>query len=192
MSGIFKNGILEDIDTVRHIPIGRFWDVQVSVTPLTWLGPFIFFGLHLVLNVFNDQLTLNTRLYQAMIFAIAVEIATTLHALGHILSGKSIRSAMDELLIASTRDVNLYHGDQNLLPGSVHIIRSLGGPIFNILSAGICYAFARIMSGGFASALFHSLVTVNLVFGFGGFLPIPTTDGQVIWREIIRWFRAKN
>lgn len=191
MSGIFKNGILEDIDTVRHIPIGRFWDVQVSITPLTWSGPFIFFGLHLLLNVFNDQLTLSTHLYQAMIFAIAVEIATALHAFGHILSGKSIRSAMDELLIASTRDVNLYDGNQNLLPGSVHIIRSLGGPIFNIIAAGICYAIAPIMPVGFASALFHSLITVNLVFGFGGFLPIPTTDGEVIWREIIRALRSK-
>jgi hypothetical protein len=192
MSSLFKNGILEDIDTVRHIPIGKFWDVNVSITPLTWLSPFIFFGLHLALNLLNRQLDLTERLYQAMIFTIAVEIATVLHAFGHILSGKMIRSAMDELLIASTRDLNLYHGDQSLLPGSTHLIRSLGGPLFNILVAAGCYAFTSIIPAGFPSALLGSLITVNLFFGLGGFLPIPTVDGQVIWREIIRSFRNKR
>ena len=192
MSGLFKNGILEDIDTVRHIPVGKFWDVNVSITPLTWLSPFIFFGFHFVLNLLNLQLGSIERIYQAMIFTISVEIATVLHAFGHILSGKMIRSAMDELLIASTRDLNLYNGDQSSLPGSTHLIRSLGGPLFNILVAAVCYAFMPIIPTGFPSALLRSLMTVNLFFGLGGFLPIPTVDGQVIWREIIRSFRNKR
>jgi len=137
MSKYLKYGIIEDIDTVRRIPIGRFWEVNLSVTPLTWLGPFVFFGLYFLINLLNTRLSLADRLFQALLFTIAVEITTVLHAFGHILSGKMVHSAMDELLITATRDVNLYHGDQSLIPGHVHLVRSLGGPLFNILVAGL-------------------------------------------------------
>ncbi len=191
MAAYLKNGIIEDIDSVKHIPIGRFWNVSLSITPLTWLGPFIFFGLHLLLNLVNTQLSLNERLYQAMIFTIVVEITTVLHAFGHIVSGKIAKSPMDELLIASTRDVNLYHGDQSLVPGRVHLVRSLGGPIFNLLVAGVCYAFMPIIAQGFWFAFISSMISTNLFFGLGGLLPIPSVDGEVIWREILRPIRIR-
>jgi Zn-dependent protease len=183
---ILKYGIPEDIATVQRISIGRFWGVTLLITPYTWLGPFIFFSLHFFLNLINVQLGLTERLYQAMFFTIAVEITTVLHAFGHILSGKFVHSAMDELLITTTRDVNLYHGDQSLLPGHVHLVRSLGGPLFNLLVAGVCYAFAPLVTQVFWSALLASLISTNLFFGIGSFLPIPSVDGEVIWREILR------
>jgi hypothetical protein len=46
MSTYLRYGIIENLDTVRRIPLGRFWGVAVLVTPLTWLSPFVFFGLH--------------------------------------------------------------------------------------------------------------------------------------------------
>lgn len=188
---MFKYGILENLATVRRIPIGKFWNVNLLITPLTWLGPFIFFSLHFILNLFNTQLTLNERLYQSMIFTIAVEITTVLHAFGHILSGKMVNSAMDELLITTTRDVNLYHADQSTIPGYIHIARSLGGPLFNLLMAGIFSIFSLLVSSSFWSTLIASLISTNLFFGLGGFLPIPSIDGEVIWRELFRAFRAK-
>src|SRR5829696_7665771 len=120
MSKYLWYGIIEDIDTARRIPIGRFWGVTLLVTPLTWLGPFVFFGVYVLLNALNARISLTDRLYQALLFTIAVEITTVLHAFGHILSGKLVHSAMDELLITATRDVNLYHGDQHRIPGYVH------------------------------------------------------------------------
>jgi Zn-dependent protease len=115
-----------------------------------------------------------------------VEITTVLHALGHIISGKMVNSAMDELLITATRDVNLYHGDQSVIPGHVHLIRSLGGPVFNLMVAGLLSAFAPNAASGFWSALVASLISTNRFFGFGGFLPLPSVDGEVIWRELLR------
>jgi uncharacterized membrane protein YjgN (DUF898 family) len=190
MSKILKYGIIEDIDTTRRIPIGRFWGVNVLVTPFTWLGPFVFFGLHLLLNLLNSPLSLTERLYQALIFTIAVEITTVLHAFGHILSGKLVHSAMDELLITSTRNVNFYHGDQTIIPGHIHLVRSLGGPIFNLIVAGVGIAVAPAISAGFWTDLFASLIFTNLFFGLGSFLPIPSVDGEVIWREVRRQFRS--
>jgi len=192
MSKYLKYGIIEDVDTIRRIPVGRFWGVNLLVTPLTWLGPFVFFGLSLLLNLLNPQFSLTERLYQALIFTIAVEITTVLHAFGHILSGKIVRSVMDELLITATRDVNLYHGDQSLVPGHVHLGRSLGGPVFNLLAAGICIAIAAGIPSGFWSDLWASLISTNLFFGIGGFLPLPSVDGEVIWRELLRPLKGRS
>jgi len=192
MSKYLKYGILEDIDAVRRIPIGRFWGVNLLITPITWLGPLVFFGLHFLINLLNTNLNLTDRLYQSMFFTIAVEVTTILHAFGHILSGKLVHSAMDELLITATRDVNLYHGDQSIIPGHVHLVRSLGGPVFNLLIAGICTLLAGTITSGFGSALLASLISTNLFFGIGGFLPLPSVDGEVIWRELLRPIYARS
>src|SRR5688572_14362632 len=191
MSKYLKYGIIEDIDTVRRIPIGRFWGVRLLVTPITWLSPFVFFGLHFLVNLLNSNLSLTDRLYQSLLFTIAVEITTVLHALGHIISGKMVHSAMDELLITATRDVNLYHGDQSVVPGHVHLVRSLGGPIFNIIVAGLLSVLAVGVAPGFWSGLLASLISTNRFFGFGGFLPLPSVDGEVIWRELLRPIRTR-
>ncbi len=186
MSKYLWYGIIEDIGTVRRIPIGRFWGVTLLITPLTWLGPLVFFGIHILLNLLNSGINLTDRLYQALLFTIAVEITNILHAFGHILSGKLVASPMDELLITATRDINLYHGDQSRIPGYVHLVRSIGGPIFNLIIAGMCATLAPVVPLGFWSALITSLVATNLFFGFGGFLPLPSIDGEVIWRELHR------
>ena len=186
MSRYLKYGIIENIDTVRRIPIGQFWDMRLLITPVTWLGPFVFFGLHFLINLLNTSLTLQDRLYQSLLFTIAVEITTVLHAFGHILSGKMVNSAMNELLITATRDVNLYHGDQSLVPGYIHLVRSLGGPVFNLIVAGLLSFFVAGVSPGFWSGLVASLISTNRFFGFGGFLPLPSVDGEVIWRELLQ------
>jgi Zn-dependent protease len=191
VSSYLKYGILEDIDSVKRIPIGRFWNITLLITPITWLSPFVFFALHFILNLVNYRLGFAERLVQALSFTIAVEVATAIHTFGHILSGKLIRSSMDELLITATRDVNLYHGDQNLVPGYVHLVRSLGGPILNILAAGVFYTFASAPNHSFLNGLIASLISTNLFIGLGSFLPLPSVDGSVIWREILSSLRAR-
>ena len=191
MSKYLKYFILEDLDTVRKIRIGSFWNVSLLITPLTWLSPFVFFGLHFLLNLLDTRLTLNERLFQSIYFVIAVELTTAIHAFGHILSGKLVHSAMDELLITATRDVNLYHGDQSKVPGYVHLVRSLGGPLINVLVGVVCILIAPSISPGFWTGVNNSMVSTNLFFGLGGLLPVPSVDGQVIWREIINWFKKK-
>jgi len=183
--------LLENLDTVRRIRVGSFWGVTLLITPWTWLSPFVFFGLHFLLNLLNPRLPLDERLLQSIYFVIAVELTTPLHALGHIISGKLVYSAMDELLITATRDVNIYHGDQSQIPGKVHLVRSLGGPILNILVGLVCILIAPSIPAGFWSAVNTSMISTNLFFGLGGLLPVPSVDGEVIWREIITWMKKK-
>ena len=176
--------IFENLDIVRKIPLGKFWGVEIIITSLTWLGPFLYFALHFVFNLLNFNLTLTERLSQSFYFAIAVEITTMIHALGHIISGKIVNSAMDELLITALRDVNRYHGDQSQIKSTTHLVRALGGPVINLIVAGICIFVAQLIPSGFWSSLNASLISVNLFFGLGGFLPLKSVDGEVIWREV--------
>ena len=191
MHKYLKFFLLENLDTVRRIRIGRFWNVTLFITPVTWLGPFVFFGLHFLLNLLSTRLTLVERLLQSIYFVIAVELVTPIHALGHIISGKLVHNAMDELLITATRDVNIYHGDQSQIPGYVHLVRSLGGPIINIIVGVTCIFLVPLIPPGFWMGVTISLISTNLFFGLGSFLPIPSVDGEVIWREIINWIKKK-
>jgi hypothetical protein len=126
-----------------------------------------------------------------VLFCIAVEVATVVHVLGHIFGGKLVHSPMDQLLVTATRDVNVYHGDQNVFPGHVHMARAIGGPILNLLVAWLCLAGGEKIATGFGADLLGMLASVNLFFGWGGFLPLPSVDGIVIWREILRPILAR-
>jgi hypothetical protein len=172
--------ILENLDAVRRISLGKFLGVEILITSWTWLGAFVYFALYFIIKL---NLSLNDRLTQAFFFALAVEITTAIHALGHIISGKLVNSAMDELLITALRDVNRYHGDQSQIKGTTHLGRALGGPVINLIAAGICIFIASFIPTGFWSSLNASMISVNLFFGLGGFLPLKSVDGEVIWRE---------
>ena len=41
-------------------------------------------------------------------------------------------------------------------------------------------------------AIIEQLAATNLFFGVGGLLPIPSIDGEVIWRELLRSSRQSN
>lgn len=182
-------GWLENLDTVRHIPLGKFWGIPVSITPLLWLSPFVFLALGILQNWSASDNTIGI-FYLALVYLSGVEITTLLHQFGHILGGKIVGSPMDELLLTATRGVNLYHGDQTLVPSHVHLGRALGGPIFNLLVAGVIYLLLPFVERGFIFDLLASLAATNLFFGAGSFLPLPSIDGWVIWREVLRNVRA--
>ena len=184
-----RYGIIEDLDSVRHISLGRLWGVRLSITPIAWLSPLVFFALRLLIGLLAPGMSLSERLYDALLFTIAVQVANPLHAFGHILSGKLVRGVMDELLLTATRDVNLYEGDQSIVPSYVHLGRALGGPVFNLLMAGMFYAVLPLTPIGIGHTIVERIASMNLFLGAGSFLPLPSVDGEVIWRELLRPLR---
>jgi hypothetical protein len=187
LNNYLRYGFIEDLDTVRHIHLGKFWGIEVSVTPITWLSPLVFFSLGLVLNAPGPRMTLTESLYNAGVFVIGVEISTLIHALGHILGGKLVRSPMNELLLTATRGVNIYFGDQKTLPGFIHLGRAMGGPVFNLLVAGLLLQLQNFVGIGFSADVLASIISTSLFMGVGGFAPLPSVDGEVIWREVFLW-----
>lgn len=186
-----RHGILEDLDTVRRIRVGRVAGVVLQVTPLAWIGPLLFLALGLALSFLHGPMGPIERLAEAVIFAIAVEIATIVHAAGHIASGTLVGGPMDALLRTATRAINVYLGDQSAVPRAVHLGRSIGGPAANLAVAGLAALATGALDGGAWHALASRSVTVNLFFGLGGLLPVAGADGEVIWREVRGLWRER-
>ena len=187
MNKYLRYGFVENLDTVRHIPLGKFWNIQLSLTPITWLSPLVFFLLGFLLNALKPDAGLTQILYHAGVFTIGVEISTLIHAFGHILGGKRVHSPMDELLLTATRGVNIYHGDQDTIPSFVHVGRAAGGPTLNLLVYVALLPVLHFTRMGFWSDMLAAIASTSLFMGAGGFLPLPSVDGQVIWREAFRW-----
>jgi len=190
LNNYLRYGFIENLDTVRHIRLGKFWNIEVSITPITWLGPIVFFALGLVLNLSGLIHKPVDTFQQAGVFVIGVEISTLIHALGHILGGKLVRSPMDELLLTATRGVNIYHGDQSLVQNFVHVGRASGGPILNLLIYVMMLQLLPYSGVGFGTDVLAAIASTSLFMGAGGFLPLPSVDGQVIWREVFQWLQG--
>ncbi len=77
-------------------------------------------------------------------------------------------------------------------PGYVHLGRALGGPLLNLIVAGLFYAGLPLLPSGIGYDIAARLVSVNLFFGLGALLPLPSVDGEVIWRELLRPLRKRR
>ncbi len=186
-----RYGFIENLDTVRHIAVGKFWGIELAITPITWLSPIVFFAFGAILATFGPRMTLTQTLYHTGVFVIGVEISTLIHALGHILGGKLVRSPMNELLLTATRGVNIYHGDQAAIRGFVHLGRAMGGPTLNLLVYGVMTQLLLYRGVGFSSDLLAAIASTSCFMGAAGFLPLPSVDGQVIWREVFHWLVSR-
>lgn len=190
-----KYAFLDDLDTVRHVPIGRLLGVPIHVTPTVWLqGPF-FAAIGLALTWLPGRLPPGAgpadRAASALVFMLAGLAANAVHAAGHIVSGRLAGSPMDVLLVTATRDANLYHGDQSGIASRTHVARAIGGPVANLVLAALAFAVAPGAGAGALGDVVARLASVNLGFGLGGFVPLPSVDGEVIWREVGRAWRRR-
>ena len=170
--------IFEDVETVPRRELFRVLGVPFTATPTAWVSviPFFIIGIIIAFISLSDDSVI-ARLIFGIIYGLLIEAAYLLHDVGHVIGGRSVGSAMDENLMTRSRHVNIYRGIQDF-PKQVHLSRALGGPLFNIF-VGLM-AFALPIDGHVVT--FFAIV--NLVIGFGSFLPIPSIDGEVIWREL--------
>lgn len=187
-----KYAYLDDLDRVRRLSIGRLGRVRLAATPTVWLQLPLFFGLGVALTFLPGRLppgsAFAARAADALTFAVAGLLANVLHALGHVISGSLAGSPMDELLFTATRDANIYRGDQSGVRGRIHVVRALGGPLANLGVAAALAALGSVLGGAGQPYLARS-VGVNLAFGLGSLLPLPSLDGQILWRELRRRWR---
>ncbi len=123
-----------------------------------------------------------------VVYGILLLVVLLLHIIGHIFISKRVLPAMTEARITPILIQTLYANDTDAVPGHVHLIRSLGGPAMT-LSLGIGTLLLWHLIGGhpilfFALANFAILGIV--------LLPLPTVDGEVIWREVGQLLRGKG
>lgn len=169
--------VFEDLDTVPRRHLFTLLGVPWNATPTAWIGRLVFLSTGVVLALMFGQPILT-----GIAFGIVIELSYFLHDIGHVLGGKAVGKPMDEALITTIRHVNYYRGLQDF-PKQVHLGRALGGPIFN---ASIGLAMLLIWQG-MGSPIVLFAVFMNLgIFGLGSLLPLPSIDGEVIWRELRR------
>lgn len=178
-------GVLEDLRADR-VPAGRLAGTRVTVTRWAWASPFLMLGQGGAFSLLCRRAPLRRRLTVAVAFGLAGTMTNLVHALGHLLSSRLTGAPMDELVVTATRIVNVYRGDQTGYPPRVHLGRAVGGPAANLALAALCFFAGRCLPAGPARASAWLLAAQNGAAGVLALLPIPTADGEVIWRELGR------
>jgi len=107
------------------------------------------------------------------------------HNLAHLAASNLIGKPMDELRIQAGMPRCIYHdiNDRMVTPRQ-HIIRSLGGPIFNILLLPVTAGVRKLIgTGSIAGETAKTAFQTNLFLGLISLLPIPGIDGG----PILKW-----
>jgi hypothetical protein len=100
----------------------------------------------------------------------------------HTLSSKWVGALMTANLIEDTQITTYYADDPPLLPRRVHLGRTLGGPLMNVIIA--TFAFMAWQLNGGHILLFTA--TINFFLASMLLLPFKGIDGEIFWRELRR------
>jgi hypothetical protein len=117
-----------------------------------------------------------------LVYGVALLTVMIVHITGHILASKLVSPPMSEARIMPTLIETRFDNDQPNLPGRVHLTRSLGGPLINLVAA--LFLMPVWMLTGHHLASF--LMWANLIFALVVLLPFKGIDGGVIWPILLR------
>ena len=107
------------------------------------------------------------------------------HNLAHAAAARAINKPMDAIRIIGGMPLLVYYdvNDEAVMPKQ-HIIRSLGGPIFNILVLPLAWLFRqRTDPESVGRDIANTAVAANAFLPAVGLLPIPGIDGG----PILKW-----
>ncbi|MGF1507774.1 MAG: hypothetical protein ACFB51_22020 [Anaerolineae bacterium] len=141
-------------------------------------GVAVSIGLGLVSQDVTDPATVVLR---GVLFGLIMIASYALHSVGHVLSANACGAPMTRNLVTAVRQVNHYT-DAEPVTSRQHLLRSLGGPVANLLMMGVGLLLWAVVGGPYVIFL----TAVNALLGVGALAPIPGVDGGVIWRELAR------
>ncbi len=107
------------------------------------------------------------------------------HALAHSVSARMVGASMDEVRISQGMPRTIYY--DNDVPPRTHIVRSLGGPIFNALALLLSLVLRTLSpAGSLGRELAGDAVLGHGLLLAGSLAPLPIIDGGVIlkWRLV--------
>ncbi len=179
--------IPEDVGRAPRRRLFTLMGVRWEATPRAWMSPFLAAGLGLAAAfAARSGAPIGSRILAGIGYGVSLYAAVIIHAAGHIVSGRAVGSPMAANIVTATFHLNQYAEPAGPLPAHVHIGRALGGPLANLIIGLGAIGLSSILP----SAWLASFSLANLAFGALAFLPIPTIDGEVIWRELLRLRRT--
>ncbi len=173
--------VLENLDPSRQRKLFTLLGVAFRATPLFWVHYVLTLAAGLVLGLAFAPGDTAARLLSGVGYGLLIELAYMLHEIGHILAARACGAPMTANVITATAMINTYTDVQEQ-PSRVHIIRTLGGPLMNL----VVFACALAINASAASHFLNVFAVANLILA-GAIAPIPSLDGAVIVRELRSW-----
>jgi hypothetical protein len=165
----------------------RFNDVPVVVRPAFWPIHFMVTGvLTWLAGQRRPERSWLQRLAAWMVALPVALFADIGHAMAHTVSARLAGAPMDEILLAAEIPRTLYKNNQ--VPPQVHIMRSLGGPIFSLACFTLSVLWRSLSP---RASLSRELAEISLV-GHGDILlgsvaPLPMVDGGIMLKwQLVR------
>ena len=151
-----------------------FWLMVVLLWGLlTWLGSWRWPGQGVV-----------SYLLVGAVGALLAMLADVGHACAHTISARMANAPMDVVLLGADMPRTLYW--QNDLPPRVHILRSLGGPVYSAVGLLLGLVWLWVVPEGTAVRYLGEIWTVTNGFIFLSlFAPLPIVDGGVILKWLL-------
>jgi Zn-dependent protease len=168
--------------------IGRIWDTPVVVVDCSWV-PLTQVALWPIMSWRAGRLDPQRGPAERAVIG-AVTTLSTLgvewgHNLAHVAAAHFVGRSMDALRIVFGMPLCVYY---DLDPGDVtprqHILRALGGPIFNVLTATAAGIWRTLSSPGSSGhEVAGTTMGASLLILGAGLLPYPGLDGG----PILKW-----
>lgn len=166
----------------------RFNGASVKVRKTFYLAPLsLWAGIAWISQKSLPGLSLSRRFlvgFAGMLIALSADIG---HAFAHTYSAKYAQAPMDEILLSLDMPRTIYY-DNDVEPRQ-HILRALGGPIYNFLYLVTGTAWRFSAPPGSASRFLAGIVClVNGLLFAGSLFPLPMVDGGSIrkWGLVLR------
>jgi len=180
--------VFEDLSKVPRRRLCTLFGVEWYTTTYAWLSLPIFLGIGFMIALLKEKGSSWDVAGTGAGYGLLLYLSQLLHTLGHILSSRLAHVPMDGNLLTATFHVNLYSGDQATLPRAVHLQRSLGGPLTNLLIGLVALGLYNLTKDSYTAFFAFA----NLASGLYTLLPIPKLDGWVIWGGLLHTHRIKS
>lgn len=166
----------------------RFNSVPVVVQPVFW--PIVVLVTGVLTWIAGRRHPERSWLQRLAVGLIALPVALLAdigHAMAHTVSARMAGAPMDEILLSAEMPRTLY--ENNTVPPPVHIMRSLGGPVFSLACAALSLLWHSLSP---RRSLSRELAEVSL-FGHSFILlassiPLPMVDGGIM----LKWQLVKS
>jgi Zn-dependent protease len=163
-------------------------EVPFTVNAKSWqfVPPKLVIGVVIAL-ITLPNFPIAERILIGLGYGLLILLTLSLHIIGHILSSRMIDAPVREARITPIL-IEVHHHDTTEVSTRVHLIRALGGPVMNLGLGVLSLLIWNLTNAHLALAFAVS----NFAIGLFVLLPVPTVDGEVIWREVGRWLRSRS
>ncbi len=176
--------VFENTKKSHRQKIFTLFGVDYYITKRTWINLPLMLSVGIVYSLlFSPENQFAVKILNGLGYGFLIMLSMFSHGLGHIISSKMVDAPISSIIMTATVNV-IQFDDSDEKPSRIHVGRSLGGPIFNLLLGFLAIAISQNTAQNIFLIFFGWL---NIALGGITLLPIPSLDGPVIIRELRDW-----